>query len=347
MLESAEISESSIAIGNAPPGYLRAAALDLDSYVAAAIDLKPDGMGGGFYVTSWLMTHYLLLDSENAPRRRASLLDYLRRFDAGEDPIEAFSESFGIAPVDMQREIEAYGRRRALTVVSLPREAYRGELTQRALTKGEDLYRLGDIAAELDAFEAAHGYFQSFEETAGDSPFLLNVRSRRAIVYIHEDRIDEADALIEQLLAMEIGDADVLADIAHYSFDRFVHESDSADELARTYLDQSIDYGERAVEKNPDDVEALYYLGLAHEAAGNLQLAADALFRSHDINPSAPRLNIALVRVMLKGQQPEVASYLVSRLYSASHSEEARARLLELQQAIATGDVDLTNIGDF
>lgn len=154
------------------------------------------------------------------------------------------------------------------------------------------------------------------------------------------------DALIEPLLEMDISDADVLTDIAHFSYDRFVHELNEAGGAADTHLNRSLDYGAKAVEMNPGDVEALYYLGLAYEAAGQLQLAADTLLRSYDVNPTAPRLNLALIRVMVKGHQPEVASYLVTRLYSASHSEETRAELLELRQKIEEGNVDLAELGD-
>lgn len=345
LLSSADITDSSIVIGNAPPGYLRAIALDLHTTVENVIDTKPDGAAGDFYLTSWLLTHYLLLDEENAPARRASMLEYLSRVDAGQDPVDAFTASFGIFPGQMQTEIDAYGRRRVLTAITMPRSTYSGELSRRAMTEGEASYRLGDIAVERDSFAAAYGYFDRFEEVAPDSPFRLNVDSRRAIALVHEERIDEGDALMDRLLATDVDDPDVLADMAHYAYDRFVYELEESGEQAGIQLDRSIDYGARAVEANAGDVEALYYLGLAYEARGELQPAADALFRSYDINPSVQRLNMALVRVMIKGRQPEVAAYLVSRMYSASHSEEARARLLELRDDIEAGTVDLEEIG--
>lgn len=350
MLSSADITEESIVIGTAPPNYLRAVSLSFDASVHDVIDMKFDGASYEFYVTSWLLTHYLLLDAENAPVRRESTLDYFRRYDAGEDSIEAFRASFGIEPAEMQRELEFYGRRRVLTAITMPRASNTGNLTQQVLTDSEALYRLGDIAVERDKFEAAHEYFDRFEDQEGDSALRDNVDSRRAIVYIHERRIDEGDALIERLHASNPTDVDVLADIAHYAFDRFVHEvtepGDQGDaESALMQLERSIDYGVQAAEANPSDVEALFYLGLAYEAGGQLQLAADTLFRSHDINPSAARLNMALVRVLIQGQQPGAASYLLSRLYSASHSEQARAGILELQQQIRDETVDVTQLG--
>lgn len=340
LLSSARIDESSIVIGNAPPDYLRAISLDFEASVDSIIDMEYDGTAYDFYLTSWLLTHYLLLDAENAPRRRESFLDYLSRYDTGEDPVDAFPESFGITPSEMQRELELYGRRHALTVATLPRKPDTATVSRRVLSDGEDLYRLGDIAVERDVYSAAYEYFDAFEEEYGDSAFAEKVVSRRAIAYIHEGRVDEADALIEPLLSLEIDDADILADIAHYSYDRYLEAKDESSDAADVYLTRSVNYGARAVELNGGDVEALFYLGSAYDAAGQLQLAADTFLKSYDINPMAPALNLALIHIMLKGNQPEIASYLVSRLYSANHSEEGRARLLQLKEDIDSGNMD-------
>jgi tetratricopeptide (TPR) repeat protein len=296
---------------------------------------------------AWLMTHYLVLGPESAASRRDGMLDYLRRFDAGENPVDAFPKSFGISPEEMQRELVVYVRHATLRGIILPRVPYRGGLSRRIMTDGEDLYRLGDIAVERDAYKAAHDYFDRFQELAADSPFRANVMSRRAIAYVHERRAEEGDALINELLAQNIGDADVLADIAHYAYDRYVREHENADDAAGAHLARSIEYGARAVNANAGDTEALYYLGLAYEADGRLQLAVDTMLRSYDINPSVPRLNMDLVRMLIKGNRPEEASYLVSRLYSASHSEQVRANLLELQQQIEDGEVDPTRLDEF
>src|SRR5690606_21621686 len=80
MLASADITESSIVIGNSPPNFLWLLRLGFDASIYDLIDMKFDGTDNDFYRSSWLVTHYLVLDAENAPRRRASLLDYLRRY---------------------------------------------------------------------------------------------------------------------------------------------------------------------------------------------------------------------------------------------------------------------------
>ena len=77
----------------------------------------------------------------------------------------------------------------------------------------------------------------------------------------------------------------------------------------------------RAVEADPANLEAQYYLGLSYEAAGRLQKAADALLGGYELSPS-PRLNLALARVLIKGGQHELASYLLSHMLNVSHAEE-------------------------
>jgi tetratricopeptide (TPR) repeat protein len=146
--------------------------------------------------------------------------------------------------------------------------------------------------------------------------------------------------LVAKLLTHEISDANVLADVAHYEFDRYVYDRENDGDSGLTHLDRSIAYGERAVEKDPQDIEALYYLGLANELKGNLQAAADTLLKAYDISPSIPRLNINLARVLIKGGQRDLGAYLISRLYSASHSQEARAEFKAIRQQIEAGEVD-------
>jgi len=161
---------------------------------------------------------------------------------------------------------------------------------------------------------------------------------------MHESRIEEGDALIEAPIVANSTDADVLADIAHYAFDKFIDERDDDSGAAMRQLKRSIEYGSRAVDRNPTDLEALYYFGLANEADGDLKRAADMLLMGLAIDAAVPRLNSALARVLLKGGQPQAASFLISRLYSANHSEEGRARLRSILRQIEDGTLDLDEL---
>jgi tetratricopeptide (TPR) repeat protein len=315
--------EDSILVGN-PPRYA-AMAIELGfrptvhGVVTGTVDAED-----GFYLTGWLLSHYVSLGDRT---RRQQTTDYLRRYDAGEDPVAAFEASYGITPTGMDAELAAYARRGKLNALKAPRQPYSGSLSTRALDQDEALLLLADIAVEVDALEAAHHYFEEARTTDTDSPFRAKLMARRSIAYVHERKVSEGDQLVARLLEDGSEDPQVLGDIAHYAFDKFVEirtGRSAGDEAAE--LERAIEYGVRALAADPANLEARYYLGLSYEAAGRLQNAADALLSGYDLSPS-PRLNLALARVLIKGGQHELASYLLSRLVNVSHADEWRSGL--------------------
>lgn len=343
LLSTVEIESNSIVVGRVPfAGFWSPAPLrDVIENTASA------STGTAFYQTAWLMVHHFLIESYRDPTRAQQTAEYIRRYDAGEDPLEAFLDSYDTTLADMRSELNFQPVDFRFDALTLPRIEYEGEVRQRTLDPGEDRYLLGDLTTELDEFESAHRYFDEFEELGIDSPMAINVKSRRAIVYIHENRIEEGDARMEELLELDPDDADVLADIAHYAFDRYNHAIENSEPDAIAYLQRSIEFGERAIEQNSGDLEALFYLGLSYELQGDLQRAADTLLRSYDINPSVPTLNAALAQVLIRGRQIELASYLLSRIYSATHSEELRAQIRRAQEIIHAEDFDPAHFEDF
>jgi tetratricopeptide (TPR) repeat protein len=313
--------EDSILVGSPPQYAARAIEFGFRPTVHGVVTATVDAEDG-FYVTAWLLSHYVSLGNRE---RRGQTTDYLRRYDAGEDPVAAFQASYGISTTAMDAELAAYARRSTLNALKAPRQPYAGRLATRALEQDEALLLLADIAVEVDALEAAHHYFDQASTTGSDSPFRAELMGRRSIAYIHERKVSEGDELIGRLLEEGSDDPQVIGDISHYAFDKFVEiktgrlAGDSAAEL-----DRAIEYGVRAVEADPANLEAHYYLGLSYEAAGRLQNAVDALLVGYDLSPS-PRLNLALARALIKGGQHELATYLLSRMVSASHADEWRS----------------------
>jgi tetratricopeptide (TPR) repeat protein len=310
---------------------------------ATVQDVVDTDYSGGiydFYQMSWLLTHYLTIDAVDKPERQQQLVDYLRRYDAGENPLEAFTASFGVSAADMQRVLEGYRGQRTMKFLQVPRSTYAGEISKRSLQAGEELYLLGDLAVELYSSEKALGVFDKFDEQHGDSALRVKVMSRRAVALVHEDSFDAGDALIEQVLALNLDDGDVLADVAHYFHDRFQVQSRAADTGAAESLRQSIRYGELAVARNAQDLEALFYLGRAYGYSGDFGNATKTLLRAFEQAPGADDINLSLARVLYQSGDTENAILLVSRNYSASHSEEARERYRELLQQMRDGSVD-------
>jgi tetratricopeptide (TPR) repeat protein len=224
-----------------------------------------------------------------------------------------------------------------------PRHQRTIEISARTLAPDEALLLLADVAVELSRYEAAHLYFDEADALDGESQYRTNLMARRAIAYIHERKTSEGDALMGRFVAAGSDDGQVLGDIAHYAFDKYLEiEAGRAQGSAADELERAIGFGVRAVEADPANLESHYYLGLSYEAAGRLQDAVDELLAGYDINPLSPRLNMDLARALIKGRQHDYAAYLASRVYSASHAEEWRTGLEALMDDLADKDVDIT-----
>src|SRR5690606_13352894 len=110
------------------------------------------------------------------------LADYLTRFDSGEDPLEAFVNSFGSIE-KIQGAINDYRNRTAFPVLEFPGFEYEGEMTVRDLTRGEELYLLADVAVERGGLRRAHEYFDEVLELGIESSLVAKVQSRRSIAF--------------------------------------------------------------------------------------------------------------------------------------------------------------------
>ena len=333
-------AESTINVGLPLPGvYWRNVATTVEDIV----DTDYRGGIGDFYLMSWLLTHYLTIDAVDNAERRQQFADYLRRYDAGEDPVEAFTASFGHSLSAMQRAMEDYRGQRSLKVLQVPRSTYEGQVSKRALQRGEELYLLGDLAVELYASDAALALFDKFDTEFGSSPLRAAVLARRAVALAHEDDLGSGDAVVNEILAQNVDDGDIFADLAHYYHDRFQIQA-RQDEVpaadARANLEQSIRYGELAVARNARDLEALFYLGRAYGFNGDPEAAARTLLRAFEQAPGVADINSALARALYQMGNVKGAILLVARNLSASHSDASRQRYTGLLQQMKDGKVD-------
>ena len=352
LIGSVEFRETSVVVG-APSELIRIGD-PLDSGdgnrfrstpVAQMIDLDSRDSPYGFYATAWLMVHYFLVDSlDEEPQRVAQIQDYLLQVDAGEDPVMAFEASFGISTEDMDARLQAHSDSRDFKALSFPRNDYSGSVSRTVLDPDEAWHMLGDFAAEVGQNKGAHHYLDEVDASS-PSPLSLRVKATRAVVYGHDQQFADADVLIEEILESDPSDSIVLGDIAHVYFDRYMAIRESDTELAPQMLDLSLQFGANALRQDPDNLEAIYYLGLALEASGEYSLAAQILLRGYQISPTVRNLNLALARMGLRLGETDVALDFISRVYSASHSDEYRARLAEAKSRIQETDFVLEVLG--
>jgi len=333
LLSNAEFSVSEIVLGVPPNGEWNPAP------VSQVIRGEYDEQGS--FLTSWLLVHHLVIESIGNANRQRAAEDYLRRFDAGEDPESAFLASFGKSPRDFQSELEFDARTARLATLNIPRVRYNDEMTLRTLAQDEAAYVRGGIALTLQSYAPAIEYFDSIADSDDDSQFADRIDSKRAIALIHDGRVEEGDAQLEELLTQDIDDGQVLADICHYAFDRHAVESEGAG-ARRDYRGLAIEYGERAVTLDGGNLGLLLDLGRAYEANGDFDRASETLLRAYDIDTSSSMLGLTLARVLIKSGRFEMAHQMLSRVYRASGSDEERDQILEVQGRMTEPDFDLS-----
>jgi hypothetical protein len=107
LLAGMRIDEETVLVGLPNEAMRRTFAQGGALRVSSVIDLEFD-QGFAFYMTSWILVHYLLLESVPNVERWQQTLEYLRRFDAGDDPVAAFEQTFGTTGRDMDRLLNAY-----------------------------------------------------------------------------------------------------------------------------------------------------------------------------------------------------------------------------------------------
>jgi tetratricopeptide (TPR) repeat protein len=348
-MQTTTFTESKVVVGAPTPMYDQVKAI-YPKYrplrIRRMIDLNPRENQTDFYTTAWLMVHFFLLSSIDDPTRMQQTGDFLLRYDRGEDPLEAFELSFGMSDRDMDKLLNDYSDTRLFNTLVFSEMTYDGGYTRRAMANDEVAWLLGDAAIEFGRVGVAYVLFDRFAGEELSPEFAAKIKAAKAVALIHEARLEEGDALMDELLEAHPDDARVSADMAHYAYDRYVLALRNDEDNVALHLDRVVEYAGKALLANPNSVEARYFLGLAQERRGELAKAAETLFGVYADNPAIIEISLALARVLVKQDDTENALYFLSRAYSASHTEDARDSLQEIQLKIQDPEFDIATVDE-
>ena len=100
---------------------------------------------GTFYAQSWVAVHFLMSD----PQRREQLGRYFSRIKAGQDPLAAFVEAWGMTTTQFQQQLQTYVAERKFPYYKLTFEHDLdvASATVQPIEYAEVLFRLGDLLA--------------------------------------------------------------------------------------------------------------------------------------------------------------------------------------------------------
>jgi tetratricopeptide (TPR) repeat protein len=143
-----------------------------------------------------------------------------------------------------------------------------------------------------------------FRECAGMSPGHASCRYNLGIALSLTDRCDEAIKHYESLLRRDPGYPGIYTAMGQAAFGSYLEHIAGA-EASRKHM---LDFLMRAVEQDPDDVDALFSLGNAYIAVGNAETALPWLKSALRIQPKSPAIYFTIAKAfkMLK-KKPEAS----------------------------------------
>lgn len=299
---------------------------------------------GRFYAASWGLVHYLLSGGRESSDVLAELLVPAA---AGEDPVGVFERALGARLDEVERRLQSYLLAPQLPVAVLPLgdlpaieavEVRPAAPASVLATLGGLLTRIGQESAAERQVDLALRYDSHMPEALAE---LAQLRDR-------QDRRTEASVLYREATADDPADARVWLLYGRHQLDLLLEGGPDPEEADRaTRARGARDAFVRAAEIDPDFAEVQALLGYSH-LFGDLEAANGIpyLERAIDLLPGRGDLQVALVQLLLKDDQPERARTVIDRDLTALGNSELvdRAREeVERWELLRASDAALRN----
>lgn len=328
---TAEFQRSRTYLGAIDPSRLdwlaNGAWLSLEKLLRADIDTGEDV--ARFYAQGWLMTHYVMLNTE----RRTRFSRYIAALRGGSDPIEAFEPAFGVTPAQFQRELRGYfasGIARyelpqtaqgpaAITMSTLPVEA-------DALLPMVARVRLG-VADDKREFWAAR-----IETAAAAHPHTLFSSLALARARLLRGDIAGAHTILDALAASNSDDVET----QYLLGQTFIAEARDGGDASARMLDARRQFA-RAYQLQPDYFPTLYaYVQTFPQPLDANTLAV--LIRAHRVAPQVGEISMSLAEALMRSNRHADAIPILQSLVNAAHGGALADRARVVLEAARQGE---------
>jgi len=148
-----------------------------------------------YYSLSWALVNYIQTSHMvGLPNRLEQLQHYLQLLTDQHDRASAFTQAFGVSPLQMEKEVFAYLERRQRPVISLPVEpfAYHGTIAQRKMGMDEVALEIA-FQAMLGKTKQAHKILDAALVHHPNNAALL---SAKGVTYQFEGRFEQGEPLV-------------------------------------------------------------------------------------------------------------------------------------------------------
>lgn len=290
-------------------------------------ELERRGQRAAFYAQSWLLTHYILADSDRLSRLQPYLEDVAR----GEDPVEALNTRFGLTPQTLTRNLRAYvaGSMRyaelvvpvldpSMTVTRLPESA-------------DDLMLIGLDVQDGAPDDVGPGLLERVRTLAvrhPSDPFALTVLARAEIEW---GDAAAGDTALQQVLVAEPENVEALLMLARRRFEAGDEAADREGMLA--LYGEGRRYLATAYRVDPSDYRVLTELARSRRRASDYPTENDLATWREAVRQAPQVLGLrgeAADAMLLAGLDDEAEHYLLPIAmdpHAGGFAERARARI--------------------
>jgi tetratricopeptide (TPR) repeat protein len=255
--------------------------------------------GQSFYAESWLLVHYLMLET---PAHGAQIPRLVARLARGDDEEAAFREEVG-PPARIDAELRRYVSRGLApsTVVSLPAQIGAKAAREHPMTPAEVEATLGRLSSQLQRDDEAR---ERLDRALSLDPNLGEAHMALGLLLLRQGRFAEAVAPFQRANAL---DPDNL--LVAYNYALVALQSQDAAQPAP--LERAFAALERVVEPG-GAAEPLAVLGTVAGRLGRLDQAEPLLRRAAERSPSRFPTQFELANVCLRvGKFQEARAILV------------------------------------
>lgn len=282
---------------------------------------------GMFYAQSWITVHYMFRNAE----RRAALMNYITAYGRGEDPREAFEQSFGMRPSQLQAQLRRYIRGRGIPVTRLTRSSAATPppiSVTRLPPSAEDLLLL-DVGFTLGTFgnrtDAKLADARRLAARHPDDRFALRVLARAEAFY---GDTEAARRIIARLLAETPDEAELhyLSGVRHFRTTQTVSDDSSPNmrEAQRAFV--------QAHRLDPNHFPTLfsYAQSLQNEPEYVSENTSNILLLAQQLAPQVATLRFAAAIMLMNRDEFEQAEALLTPLAADVHSAQAATHAQEM-----------------
>jgi FimV-like protein len=290
-----------------------------------------------FYAKSWLLTHYLHFESE----RHQQLLQFLRLWNSGAPPGEAFEESFGASYQKLDKALRRYTRKTMYARFKRERFETEVDVSVHSLPTAEALSRLGELLLAVGDEESARLSLNLLRQAVAADPnhARSHAGTGTAMVVLKDEG---AEAHFERAIELAPQDARVQLVYAGSRAIRAGNDDIDEEEESRLIEEARLHY-QRCIAIAARSPACHAGLGLVSARSGQTAAAAQSLEEAHALLPSSTDISLRLghfyVEAGVEDRAREILEEVLVRGHGDSSAVAARA-LLERIDAPSTAEPD-------